>query len=55
MRFTNLSGLEGKFYAHQSSQGILAMIEEIADQDEFGIAALGKIRAVPTVPASGFR
>ncbi|GMN58321.1 hypothetical protein TIFTF001_027420 [Ficus carica] len=55
MQFTNVIGFEGKFYA-LSSQGTLAVVEEVGVRSGcFEIAALGKTRAVPSVPSKGFR
>ncbi|GMN58320.1 hypothetical protein TIFTF001_027421 [Ficus carica] len=52
MRFTNVIGFKGNFYA-LSSQGTLAVIEEVGHH-RFEITALGKTRAVPSVSCRRF-
>lgn len=52
---TNVIRFEVRFYV-LSSQGTLEVVEEVGiDTGRFEIAALGKTRAVPSVPSKGFR
>ncbi|KAM6576410.1 hypothetical protein CsatB_028247 [Cannabis sativa] len=62
MRFTNVIGVNGKFFA-LSSQGTLAVIERVDEhgffanngQHRFEITCFGKTRAIPSVICKGFR
>ncbi|CAA0828697.1 Unknown protein [Striga hermonthica] len=54
MEFTNLIGLQGKFYAI-SRQGSLAVIEDRDGSKDYEITRLGKNRAVPSKACRHFR
>ncbi|KAK0589104.1 hypothetical protein LWI29_009674 [Acer saccharum] len=54
MRFTNVIGYQGKFFA-LSLQGALAVIEPDVDSSDLKITALGPKRAVPSVQSRYFK